>query len=189
MTGIIKMAQKNRRLSIVLRFAAIMLLMWNLQLSASTVTWTGAGPNNNLSTVANWTCGGGPCTAPMTSDLVSTADVTFPGGLSSARLGPVDTSSTSGITLDSLTITGSEYTAFTINAGVTLTISNTSLNSTFDLTGSGGTDNSVSSGGTISVTGGALTSASGIFLTSAGSLLLSGATTVTNTGGNITNTA
>src|ERR1700683_396769 len=104
MTGIIKMAQKNRRLSVALRFAAIMFLMWNLQLSASTVTWTGAGPNSNWSSVTNWNCGG-PCTPPMTTAL-SGAAVTFPAGLSGGvKLGPVDGSGTTGITLDSLTIT------------------------------------------------------------------------------------
>src|SRR5580693_5523681 len=128
MTGI-KMAHNNRCPNIALRVAAMMLLMWNLQLSASTVTWTGAGSNNNWSTVANWNCGGGACTGPMSTALTG-ADVTFPGGLSSLRLGPVD--ATTGLVLNSLTITGSEYTAFTVNAATTLTISN---GGSFDLTG------------------------------------------------------
>jgi fibronectin-binding autotransporter adhesin len=187
MTGIIKMAQKNWRSSITLRFAATMLLMWNLQLSASTVTWTGAGSNNNWSTVADWSCGGGACTAPMSTAL-SGADVTFPGGLSSARLAPVD--ATTGLSLDSLTINGSEYTAFTINSGVTLTITNGSANSTFDLTGSGATVNSIANSGNILVTGGTLFNESGIAISnSPASLSLSGAAIVNNTGGTISNIA
>jgi hypothetical protein len=185
MMGIIKMAQKNRWSSISLRFAAMMLLIWNLQLSASTVTWTGAGASNNWSTVANWTCNGGPCSPPMLTALAG-ADVTFPAGLSSARLGPVDT--TNGISLDSLTITGSEYTAFTINPGVTLTISNTSLNSTFDLTGNGTTTvNAIANNGSIAVTGGTLTNMSEIDMNASGSLSLSGTAIVNNTGGIINN--
>src|ERR1700722_14683656 len=171
MTGIIKIAQANRWSSIALRFAAMMLLLWNLQLSASTVTWTGTGPNNNWASTGNWTCDGGACTPPMSTALAG-ADVTFPAGLASARLGPVDT--TTGITLDSLTITGSEYTAFTVNPGVTLTISNTTLNSTFDLTGSGATVNAINNNGIISVTGGTLTNESGITIDNASALSLSG---------------
>ena len=177
----------NRWSSIVLRFAAIMMLLWNLQLSASTVTWTGAGPSQNWSATGNWTCNGGACTAPMLTALAG-ADVTFPAGLTSARLGPVDT--TTGVALDSLTITGSEYTAFTINPGVTLTISNTSLNSSFNLTGDGVTTvNAISNSGSIFVTGGTLTNASGIDMAATGSLSLSGTTIVKNTGGTINNTS
>jgi fibronectin-binding autotransporter adhesin len=186
MTGIIKMAHKNRCPGIALRFAAMMLLMWNLQLSASTVTWTGAGSNNNWSTVADWSCGGGPCTGPMLTAL-SGADVTFPGGLSSLRVAPIDATATSGLSLDSLTITGSEYTAFTINSGVTLTITNASLNSTFHLTGSG-SGNYVSNSGNILVTGGTLFNESGIAISnSPASLTLSGTAIVNNTGGTISN--
>jgi len=178
------MAQKNWRSSITLRFAAMMLLMWNLQLSASTVTWTGAGPNNNWSTVADWSCGGGACTPPMSTAL-SGADVVFPSGLSSPRVAPVD--ATSGLSLDSLTITGSEYTAFTINTGVTLTITNASANSTFDLTGSGA-GGSIANSGNISVTGGTLFNESGIAISnSPASLSISGTAIVNNTGGTISN--
>jgi hypothetical protein len=180
------MAHKNRRSSIALRFAAMMLLMWNLQLSASTVTWTGTGPNNNWTTVANWTCGGGACTGPMTTAL-SGADVIFPAGLVSSRLGPVDT--ISGLALDSLTITGSEYTAFTLNAGSSLTISNAGANSTFDLTGNGSTTvNTVTDNGSILVTGGTLTNMSEIDVgNGGGALTLSGTAILTNTGGVINN--
>src|ERR1700722_19768138 len=118
------MAQKKWRSSIwrssvTLRVAAMVLLMWNLQLSASTVTWTGAGSNNNWTTVGNWSCGGGPCTAPMTTAILGN-DVTLPAGLSSARPGPL----TGGVSfsMDSLTIMGSEYTVFTVSTGSTLTI-------------------------------------------------------------------
>jgi hypothetical protein len=182
------MAQRNWRFSIALRFAAMMLLMWNLQLSASTVTWTGAGVNQNWSTSANWSCGGSACAVGGMVAALTGADVTFPAGLSSARLSPVDSAATSGITLDSLTITGSEYTAFTVNSGVTLTISNTTLNSTFDLTGSGATVNAINNNGIISVTGGTLTNESGITIDNASALSLSGSAIVTNTGGTITNT-
>jgi fibronectin-binding autotransporter adhesin len=182
MTGI-KMGQKNRW-SIALRFVAMTLLLWNLQLSASTVTWTGNGVSDNWSSTGNWTCNGGTCTAPMSTALAG-ADVTFPGGLTSPRLGPVDT--TNGVTLDSLTITGSEYTAFSISPGITLTITNTSLNSTFDLTGSGATVSAVSNSGAISVTGGTLTNMSEIDMNATGSLSLSGTTIVNNTGGIINN--
>src|ERR1700722_10176148 len=185
MTGIIKIAQANRWSSIALRFAAMMLLLWNLQLSASTVTWTGTGPNNNWASPGNWSCNGGACTPPMSTALAG-ADVTFPAGLASARLGPVDT--TTGITLDSLTITGSEYTSFTVNPGATLTISNAGLNSSFSLTGDGVTTaNAISNSGSILVTGGTLTNASGIVMSATGSLSLSGATIVDNTGGTINN--
>ena len=63
------------------------------------------------------------------------ADVIFPAGLSSARLGPVLTSTNNNLTLDSLSISGSEYTSFTINTGLNLTISGAM--STFDVTGNG----------------------------------------------------
>jgi hypothetical protein len=185
MTGIIKMGQKNRRLSIALRFAAMMLLMWNLQLSASTITWTGNGASDNWSSTGNWTCNGGACAPPMLTTIAG-GDVTFPGGLASPRLGPVDT--TTGISLDSLTISGAEYTGFTINPGVTLTITNTSLNSSFDLTGDGVTTvNAISNNGSISVTGGTLTNLSEIDMNSTGVLSLSGATIVNNAGGIINN--
>jgi fibronectin-binding autotransporter adhesin len=185
MTGIIKMAQKNRWSSTALRLTAIMLLMWNLQLSASTVTWTGTAVNNNWATVGNWTCNGGACSAPMTGNLAG-ADVTFPGGLSSSSLSPVDAST--GVTLDSLTITGSEYTGFTINPGITLTISNTTLNSSFNLTGDGITTvTAVSNSGIISVTGGTLTNMSEIDMNATGSLSLSGTALVNNAGGIINN--
>jgi fibronectin-binding autotransporter adhesin len=178
------MAHKNRRLSIALRFAATMLLMWNLQLSASTVTWTGAGPNNNWTTVADWTCGGGACTGPMSTAL-SGADVVFPNNAVGPALGPVDT--ISGLALDSLTIAGSEYTVFTINNGATLTISNTGMNSSFDLAGSG-TGSIVSNSGSISVTGGTLTNMSEIDINNGGgALTLSGTAVLTNTGGVINN--
>jgi len=163
----------------------MMLLMWNLQLSASTVTWTGNGASDNWSSTGNWTCNGGTCPPPMLTALAG-ADVTFPAGLSSTRLGPVDT--TTGVTLDSLTISGSEYTAFTINPGVTLTITNTSLNSTFNLTGDGVTTvNAISNSGVISLTGGTVTNMSGIDLNATGTLSLSGTTIVNNAGGNINN--
>ena len=55
MAEIIKMAQKNRWSSTALRFTAMMLLMWNLQLSASTVTWTGSGGNDCGGSVTQWT--------------------------------------------------------------------------------------------------------------------------------------
>jgi hypothetical protein len=188
------MAHKNRCPGIALRFAAMMLLMWNLQLSASTVTWTGAGAQPAWSATANWLCNGAACGPPMTGDLTSTANVTFPGGLISAQLGPVDTTATSGITLNSLTITGSEYTAFTINSGVTLTINTTvpgvGSSSTFDLTGTGTKVSSISNGGTIAVTGVTLlTNESGIFLNSGATLTLSGTATIMNAGGTISNTA
>jgi fibronectin-binding autotransporter adhesin len=183
MTGI-KMAQKNRW-SIALRFVAVTLLLWNLQLSASTVTWTGNGASDNWSSTGNWTCNGGTCPPPMLTALAG-ADVTFPAGLASPRLGPVDT--TTGVTLDSLTITGAEYTAFSINPGITLTISNTSLNSSFDLTGNGSTTvNAISNSGAISVTGGTVTNLSGIDINATGTLSLSGATIVNNAGGIINN--
>jgi len=185
MMGIIKMAQKNRWSSISLRFAAMMLLMWNLQLSASTVTWTGGGASDNWSSTGNWLCNGSACPPPMLTALAG-ADVTFPAGLSGVRVSPIDT--TPGISLDSLTITGSEYTAFTINPGVTLTISNTSLNSTFDLTGNGTTTvNAIANNGSIAVTGGTLTNMSEIDMNASGSLSLSGTAIVNNTGGIINN--
>jgi fibronectin-binding autotransporter adhesin len=185
MMGIIKMAQKNRWSSISLRFAAMLLLIWNLQLSASTVTWTGGGASDNWSSTGNWLCNGSACPPPMLTALAG-ADVTFPAGLSGVRVAPIDT--TPGISLDSLTITGSEYTAFTINPGVTLTISNTSLNSSFDLTGNGTTTvNAISNSGIIAVTGGTLTNMSEIDMNATGSLSLSGTAVVNNTGGIINN--
>jgi len=179
------MAQKNWWSSTALRFTAMMLLMWNLQLSASTVTWTGNGPSDNWSSVGNWTCGGGACPPPMLTALAG-ADVTFPGSLTSARLAPLDT--TTGVSLDSLTITGSEYTGFGINPGVTLTISNTTSNSSFDLTGDGVTTvNAISNAGSIFVTGGTLTNMSEIDMTAVGTLSLSGTAIVNNAGGIINN--
>ena len=160
-----------------------MLLMWNLQLSASTVTWTGAGPNNNWTTVTNWDCGG-PCAAPMSTTL-SAADVVFPNNAVGPALGPVDT--ISGLAVDSLKIVGSEYTVFTISNGATLTISNTGMNSSFNLTGSG-TGSVVSNSGSISVTGGTLTNMSEIDINNGGgALTLSGTAILTNTGGIINN--
>jgi fibronectin-binding autotransporter adhesin len=168
-----------------LRFTAITLLMWNLQLSASTVTWTGNGSSANWSSTGNWTCNGGACPPPMLTALAG-ADVTFPGGLASPQLSPLDT--TTGVSLDSLTITGSEYTGFGINPGITLTISNTTLNSTFDLTGNGSTTaNAISNSGMIAVTGGTLTNMSEIDMNATGTLSLSGTTIVNNTGGTINN--
>jgi fibronectin-binding autotransporter adhesin len=183
MTEIIKMAQKNRWSSTALRFTAMMLLMWNLQLSASTVTWTGSGANDSWTTVGNWTCNSGACTGPMATALAG-ADVTFPGGLTSAKLGPLDNTT---VSLDSLTISGSEYTTFQVNPGFTLTISNTTSNSSFDLTGSGPTVSVISNSGSISVTGGTLTNMSEIDMNSTGSLSLSGTAIVNNAGGIINN--
>ena len=122
----------------VLRVGTMLLLVWNLQLSASPlqVVWTGAGPNNNWSTVSNWKCNGASCAPPMQNNLQG-ADVIFPAGLSSAHLGPVLTSTKNGLTLDSLSVSGSEFTAFTINNNLNLTINGAM--STFNVTGNGAT--------------------------------------------------
>jgi hypothetical protein len=166
----------------VVRVGATLLLVWNLQLSASPlqVVWTGAGPNNNWSTVTNWKCNGGSCPAPMQNSLQG-ADVIFPAGLSSARLGPVLTSTNNNLTLDSLSVSGSEYTAFTINAGLNLTINGAM--STFNVTGNGtATINTITNDGILTFNS-ALTNKSG--LNNFGTLALNA--NVTNAGGIIKN--
>ncbi len=165
-----------------LRVAAMFLLLWNLQLSASPlqVVWTGAGPNSNWSTVSNWKCNGAACSPPMQNNLQG-ADVIFPAGLSSARLGPVLTSTNNNLTLDSLSISGSEYTSFAINTGLNLTISGAM--STFDVTGNGtATINAITNDGHLTINS-ALTNQSA--LDNFGVLALNA--NVTNTGGVISN--
>jgi fibronectin-binding autotransporter adhesin len=144
-----------------LRIAAMLLLVWNLQLAASPlqVVWTGAGTNDNWSTVKNWTCNGGACAAPMQNNLQG-ADVIFPAGLSSSRLGPVLTTTDNNLTLDSLSVSGSEYTSFAINSGLQLTISGAM--STFHVTGNGTTTiNAITNDGHITINS-ALTNQSGL---------------------------
>jgi hypothetical protein len=165
-----------------LRVGAIVLLIWNLQLAASPlqVVWTGAGPNNSWSTVSNWKCNGLSCPPPMQSSLQG-ADVIFPAGLSSARLGPVLTSTNNNLTLDSLSVSGSEYTAFSISSGLNLTISGAT--STFNVTGNGTTTiNAITNNGNITFKS-ALTNQSA--LDNFGTLALNA--NVTNTGGLIKN--
>jgi hypothetical protein len=188
MTGINKMAHKNRCPGIALRVAAMMLLMWNLQLSAATLTWTSTGGSNNWTpTATNWTCTGTPCIGGITAELVN-ADVIFPSGLAGSHLGPVTGAIT--LSLDSLKISGSEYTQFVVSAGATLSISNGTTSSNFDLTGTGAKTSTVSNSGTILVTSGTLNNQSGIFLNSGGALTLSGIAIVNNAGGGaISNTA
>jgi fibronectin-binding autotransporter adhesin len=165
-----------------LRVGAMLLLIWNLQLAASPlqVVWTGAGPNSNWSTVSNWKCNGAACAPPMQNNL-NGADVIFPAGLSSARLGPVLTSTNNNLTIDSLTVSGSEYTSFTINTGLNLTISGAT--STFDVTGNGAaTINAITNDGHITINS-ALTNQSG--LNNFGVLALNA--NVNNAGGTIRN--
>ncbi len=165
-----------------LRAGAIFLLMWNLQLSASPlqVVWTGTGPNSNWSTVSNWRCNGAACSPPMQNNLQG-ADVIFPAGLSSTRLGPVLTGTNNNLTLDSLSVSGSEYTSFTINNGLNLTI--TGGTSTFDVTGNGLTTiNAITNDGHLTINS-ALINQSG--LNNSGMLALNA--NVTNTGGIIKN--
>jgi len=57
----------------------------------------------------------------MQNDLQG-ADVIFPSGLSNSHLGPVLTTTNNNLTLNSLSVSGNEYTAFTINTGLNLTI-------------------------------------------------------------------
>lgn len=160
----------------------MLLLVWNLQLSASPlqVVWTGAGPNSNWSTVSNWKCNGASCAPPMQNNLQG-ADVIFPAGLSSAHLGPVLTSTHNGLTLDSLSVSGSEFTAFTLNSGLNLTINGAM--STFNVTGNGATTiNTITNDGILTFNS-ALTNKSG--LNNFGTLALNA--NVTNTGGVIKN--
>jgi fibronectin-binding autotransporter adhesin len=165
-----------------LRVGATLFLVWNLQLSASPlqVVWTGAGPNVNWSTASNWKCNGAACPAPMQNNLQG-ADVIFPAGLSSAHLGPVLTAANNNLTLDSLSVSGSEYTAFTINTGLSLTINGAM--STFNVTGNGTTTiNTITNDGILTFNS-ALTNQSG--LNNFGTLSLNA--NVTNTGGVIKN--
>ncbi len=165
-----------------LRVGAMCLLIWNLQLSASPlqVIWTGAGPNSNWSTVSNWKCNGAACSPPMQNNLQG-ADVIFPAGLSSTRLGPVLTGTNNNLTLDSLSVSGSEYTSFTINNALNLTISGGT--STFDVTGNGAaTINAITNDGHLTINS-ALINQSG--LNNFGVLALNA--NVTNAGGVIRN--
>jgi len=185
------MAHKNRCPGIALRVAAMMLLVWNLQLSASTITWKGTGGNTAWGTSANWTCVGVTCNPGGMATALQNADVIFPASGVGSKLSPTDgggANSTSGVTLDSLTIIGSEYTGFSVAAGITLTISNTTSNSSIG-TGAG---NAISNLGTITVTGltgGTLSNASAIVMGSTGTLSLSSGATLINTGGTISNIA
>lgn len=117
----------------------------------------------------------------MQNDLQG-ADVIFPAGLSgSAHLGPVLTSTNNNLTLDSLSVSGSEYTAFTINTGLNLTINGAM--STFNVTGNGTTTiNAITNDGILTFKS-ALTNKSA--LDNFGTLTLNA--NVTNTGGSIKN--
>lgn len=184
MSGIIRLfGHKCRSYApTAIRVGTTLLLVWNLQLSASPlqVVWTGAGPNSNWSTVRNWTCGGAACAPPMQKNLQG-SDVIFPAGLSTGHLGPVLTPANNNLTLDSLSVSGSEYTAFTINSGLNLTINGAT--STFNVTGNGTTTiNTITNDGNLTFNS-ALTNQSG--LNNFGKLSLNA--NVTNTGGIIKN--
>jgi hypothetical protein len=171
------MITKNRRSNNALRFGAMILLMWNLQASASSITWVAGNSNDNWTTTNNWQCNGGSCAAPMSTTLGG-ADVTF-GAPTGSEKAPQD--NIPSVSLDSLSITSSAYTAWSINAGESLTITNANQGSTFSGT-------PVTNNGTLTINGttNSFTNSSGITNTSTGTLALN-ATTVTNAGGTITN--
>lgn len=157
----------------------MMLLMWNLQASASSITWVAGNSNDNWSTTTNWQCNGGSCSAPMSTTLAG-ADVTFVAPTGSEKA-PQD--NIASVSLDSLSIISSGYTAWSINAGDSLTITNANQGSAFSGT-------PVTNNGTLTINGttNSFTNSSGITNTSTGTLALN-ATTVTNSGGTITNIA
>jgi hypothetical protein len=179
MAGLMKIITRDRRSNNILRFGAMMLLMWNLQASASSITWVAGNSNDNWSTTNNWQCNGGSCAAPMSATLAG-ADLTF-GAPTGGEKAPQD--NIASISLDSLSITSSAYTAWSINAGESLTITNANQGSTFSGT-------PVTNNGTLTINGttNGFTNSSGITNTSTGTLALNAAT-VTNTGGTMTNIA
>lgn len=162
MTGIMNMTTKNRRSNIALRAVAMILLMWNMQASATTITWNGAH-NSNWSTGTNWTPSGPPTAG---QDVVMTAGT---------NKTPIDNLGTS-LSLNSLTIGGS-ITSFTVNSNSVLTAATGSFTGGIGVT---------ATAGTLNITG-ALTNSDNITTGLTGVVTLSG--NVTNTGGTLTSGA
>jgi hypothetical protein len=169
-TGIIKMITKNRRSTFALRFAAMMLLICNLQADASTITWAGTH-NSNWSTASNWS----PGTEPLTN--ATPYDVIIPATITGGNKSVTDQTGIS-ISLDSLTIQSGQTTGFAITGGSILTLGTGSFAGSPTFSGV-----SVSTG-TLNVTG-ALTNSTTISAGGSGVVNLNG--NVANTGGMLVN--
>lgn len=177
----------NRRSNIALRFAALMLLLWNFQANASTLTWTGSGANNNWGTANNW---GG--TAP--SNTTPPEDLVFGALFAGSKTAPVDT--ISNLTINTLTIDSGKVTSMTLENNLTISGTNGGSGSTFQVpvTVTANTvtiDTGLNNSSTLSVTGGSLTLSGNV--TNSGTIANSGATltigsAATVTGGTLTGT-